>query len=932
MTNFKRFTLFLLAFACNCGLMMAGVNATLRGRVVDDKTGEALVGATIQCVQTGRTFLTDNDGKFSISSLAPRVYTITASYLGYKKSSVSVNPAKADTMVVIRMEENEAVLGVATVTGEAKRNTENALVSVQRQSLVVQNGVSAQQISKTQDKDASEVIRRVPGISIIDQKFVMVRGLSQRYNNVWINGAAVPSSEADSRAFSFDIIPSSQVDNLQIIKSPAPQYPADFSGGFIMIDTKDVPNKNATSFSIGTSVNDETHFHRFLSSKGSATDFLGFDNGLRSLHGGLNASMLPTDGGKGIDLLRNGLNNDWKIRQRHLRPDFNLAANISRSHEFDNGALLALLAAANYSNTHRTYAPMENAFFGAYDLTHDESVYLHRFSDRQFSQNARLGAMFNLTFVPANGMGKYEWKNIFNQLGNNRFTDRTGTDAQSNEIREAEYYYASRTTYNTQLTAKYVWASSRLDWNAGYAYANRNLPDRRHYTLDDQLEKGNVGLTTGNEISREFTRLNEHTGSTGMNYRKDFEMKYYTPQLLAGAYSEYRTRAYNTRSFIYAWDPSDNHLPAGFRYLDLPSALLQDGNYGDQGLYLLDDTRLTNDYSGNHLIASAYAAANLPFGRFNVFAGVRFEHSRMTLESNLSDYERRTAKRHYEGNDFFPSLNTVWKVNERHQLRLSYGRSINRPEFREISTSVFYDFDLASNVQGNTELKACHVDNFDLRYEWYPSRGDQITVAGFYKSFDAPIEWSYTVTGGTDVVYSFVNAKRAYSLGIEVDIRKNLAFMGMKDFTLVFNGSAIKSRVNFSEGSRQKDRPMQGQSPYLVNLGLFYAHDIWNASLQYNRIGKRLIGVGRNLGSTGDQTVNIPDSYEMPRNSLDLSASVALGRFELKVGARDILAEKVFFKQFNDVTLSDGTEKHVEEVTRAYKPGREFNAMLTYKF
>lgn len=156
--------------------------------------------------------------------------------------------------------------------------------------------------------------------------------------------------------------------------------------------------------------------------------------------------------------------------------------------------------------------------------------------------------------------------------------------------------------------------------------------------------------------------------------------------------------------------------------------------------------------------------------------------------------------------------------------------------------------------------------------------------------------------------------------------------MGMKDFTLVFNGSAIKSRVNFQEGTRQKDRPMQGQSPYLVNLGLFYAHDIWNASLQYNRIGKRLIGVGRNLGSTGDQTVNIPDSYEMPRNSLDLSASVALGRFELKVGARDILAEKVFFKQFNDVTLSDGTEKHVEEVTRAYKPGREFNAMLTYKF
>ena len=932
MIYLRRLTLFLLAFACSCGLLMAGINATLRGRVIDGKTGEALIGATIQCLQTGRTVLTDTDGKFTIGSLAPRVYTITASYLGYKKVSVNVNPAKIDTMLVVRMEENDAILGVATVTGEARRNTENALVSVQRQSLVVQNGVSAQQISRTQDKDASEVIRRVPGISIIDQKFVMVRGLSQRYNNVWINGAAVPSSEADSRAFSFDIIPSSQVDNLQIIKSPAPQYPADFSGGFIMIDTKDVPNKNGAAISIGTSVNDATHFHHFLSSKGSETDFLGFDNGMRSLQGGLNATMTQTPGEKGIDLLRNGLNNDWSIRRRSLLPDYNLSANVNRSRELSNGALLAMLAAANYSSAHRTYAPMENAFFGAYDLTHDESVYLHQYTDRQFSHNVRLGAMLNFTFVPANGMGKYEWKNIFNQLGNDRYTDRTGFDAQSNEIREAEYYYASRTTYNTQLTGKYVWAASRLDWNAGYAYANRNLPDRRHYSLDDQLEKGRVGLTTGNEISREFTRLNEHMGSAGVNYRKDFNLKSFTPQLLTGAYAEYRTRAYNTRSFIYAWDPSDNSLPSNFRYMDLQTELLQTPNYGDHGLYLLDDTKLTNDYNGNHLIASAYAAANLPFGALNVYAGVRFEHSRMTLESNLSDYERRTAKRHYDGNDIFPSLNAVYKFNDIHQLRLSYGRSINRPEFREISTSVFYDFDLASNVQGNTELKACHIDNFDLRYEWYPSRGDQITVAGFYKRFDAPIEWSYTVTGGTDVVYSFVNAKRAHSLGIEVDIRKNLAFIGLKDFTLVFNGSAIKSRVNFAQGSRQKNRPMQGQSPYLINLGLFYAHNIWNASLQYNRIGKRLIGVGRNLGSTGDQTVNIPDSYEMPRNALDLSASVALGHFELKVGARDILAEKVLFKQFNDVTLLDGTAKHVEEVTRAYKPGREFNATLTYKF
>ncbi len=911
---------------------MASVAATLRGRVVDGRTGEALMGVTLQLLQAGRTAVSAEDGSFAFDGLGQRTYTLTATYLGYHKATLSVNPARTDSAVVVRMDELEESLGTAVVTAKARHNTEGAIVTVQRQSLVVQNGVSSQQISKTQDKDASEVIRRVPGISIIDDKFVMVRGLSQRYNNVWINGAAVPSSEADSRAFSFDIIPSSQVDNMQIIKSPAPQYPADFSGGFILIDTKDVPSQNGARITLGTSVNDRTHFRTFLAGKGSGTDFLGFDNGLRSLSGGLNATLVNTPGGKGIDLLRNGLNNDWTVRRRNPWPDLSLAADVNRTKNFESGAVLALLASANYSNSSRTYAPMENSLFGAYDLTHDESVYLHRYEDRQYSSKTRLGAMLNLTFVPATGSGRYEWKNIFNQLATDRYTDRTGLDAQSNTVREAEYYYSSRTTYNTQLTGKYTWDASRFDWNAGYAYANRNLPDRRRYSLDDQLEKGQVGLTTGNELSREFTRLDEHIASAAANYRRDFEGRHIAPQLYTGAYGEYRTRSYRTRSFIYAWDYADNTLPKGFRYLDLPTQLLQDTNYGDQGLYLIDDTKLTNDYDGHQLTASAYGAVNLPIGAFNVYAGVRFEHVRQTLVSNTSDTERRTSSRHYDGNDLFPSLNATYKLGSAHQLRFSYGRSINRPEFREISTSVFYDFDLASNVQGNTELRSCHIDNVDLRYEWYPSQGDQISLAAFYKHFDSPIEWNYTVTGGTDVVYYYVNAKRAQSFGLELDVRKNLGFMGLRDFTLVFNGSLIKSQVNFEKGSRQKNRPMQGQSPYLVNLGLFYSHGAWNASAQYNRIGKRLVGVGRNLGSTGSQLVNIPDSYEMPRNSLDLSASVRLGKFEIKAGVRDVFAEKVLFKQFNDVTLADGTSKTVEEVTRAYRPGRDFNLSLSYAF
>lgn len=914
-------------------MAVAQVNAAvLRGKVIDAQTGEALPGASVQILQAGKTTITDEAGLFEFGGLGQRGYTLVCSYITYEKQTLTVYPARTDTLLVIALKPYEESLGVATVTVKARRNTEQALVNLQKQSLVLQNGVSAQQIAKTQDRDASEVIRRVPGISIIDQKFVMVRGLSQRYNNVWINGAAVPSSEADSRAFSFDIIPSSQVDNMQIVKSPAPNYPADFSGGFILIDTKEVPNENSARIAVGGSINDQTHFSSFAHGNTSSTDFLGFDNGLRSLPGGLDAVLPTTPLGRGIDMANSGLNNDWRVKRFSPIADLSLSADFNRSKDYANGAVLAVLGSLNYSNTYKTYDPMTNALFGAYDLTNDRSVLLHNYTDRQYSHNARLGAMLNLTFVPAKGVGRYEWKNIFNQLGTDRYTDREGFNAQSNRIKEAEYYYSSRTTYNTQLTAKYVWELSRMDWSAGYAYANRNLPDRRRYTLDNQLDPARVGLTTGNEINREFTRLDEHIASAALNYRYDLGTDVFAPQLLGGAYAEYRSREYRTRSFIYGWDPAANDLPADFRYLDLANDLLAGNYYGDRGLYLLDDTNRRDDYSGRHLMASGYLAANVTLGQLGLYGGVRYEHSRMELISNTRSYEVSPQSTFYDTDNFFPSINANWRFNTAHQMRLSYGRSINRPEFREVSSSVFHDFDLSASVQGNPELTDCHVDNLDLRYEFYPSKGDQITVAAFYKHFDAPIEWTYTVSGGTDLIYSYQNADGAHSYGVEIDVRKSLDFVGLKDFTLVMNASLIKSRVNFAATSRQKDRPMQGQSPYLVNAGLFYAHGPWNASVLYNCIGKRLIGVGRSLGSTADQTVNIPDAYEMPRHVVDLSASHTWRHLTLTLGVKDLLAQRVNFKQTNDVTLDDGSQRHVDEITRSYRPGRTLNLRLTYTF
>ena len=389
--------------------------AVLRGTITDKATKEPLIGAAVQLSGTNIGTITDVDGNFELAGLRNGTYKLIISYVSYCTQIVEVT-INGMFEIKVELEQDNQQLGEVVVVADAKKNTENAIITQQRTSLVMQTGVSAQQITKTQDKDASEVIRRVSGISIIEEKFVMVRGLSQRYNNVWINNSAVPSSEADARAFSFDIIPSSQLDNMLVVKSPAPEYPADFSGGFILVNTKDVPSSNLFTISVGTSLNDQTHFKKFLYNKGSGTDFLGFDNGFRSLKGGINAVLNPIN--NGYDLLNNGLNNDWTVKDRRPLADLSMNMNFSRRWVDSSGRTLAMLGTVNYSNSYKTYLDMDNNLFGAYDTTHDCSNYLRKSIDDQYNHNVRIGTMLNFTYVPASGNSRYEFKNIFNQLGN----------------------------------------------------------------------------------------------------------------------------------------------------------------------------------------------------------------------------------------------------------------------------------------------------------------------------------------------------------------------------------------------------------------------------------------------------------------------------------------------------------------------------------
>lgn len=364
----KRYTKIIIAATLITLLPATAWCAVIKGTVRDLSSGEPLAGATVSVSGTTMAAFTDENGLFVLNKLKAGTYTLIVNYLSYQTLTLADQQVVESTPLTldIRLKADDQNLDEVVVVGQMRRNTELGMIAATKTSLVIQSGVSSQQIKIAQDKDASEAIRRVPGISLINDKFVMVRGLSERYNNVWINGSAVPSTEADSRAFSFDIIPSSQLENIAIVKSPAPEYPADFSGGFILLTTKDLPAENNFTLSVGGNINDATHFRDFQYNKGSRTDFLGFDNGLRALPGGIDATLNPI-AGNGVDLQGNGFNNDWRVRTMKPVGDLSLSADVSRIRRLADGGKLGLIGALNYSNSYKTFLDMENSLFGAYD-------------------------------------------------------------------------------------------------------------------------------------------------------------------------------------------------------------------------------------------------------------------------------------------------------------------------------------------------------------------------------------------------------------------------------------------------------------------------------------------------------------------------------------------------------------------------------------
>ncbi len=943
--------MFLVFLFLSSGL--AGQTGSITGTVKDKSNSEVLIGTTVQIDGSTTGTTTDINGQFILKNLKPGKYNLKVSYVSYSPEYIqNVNVEKDKTVNIdVELEANTVSLSDITVTAVRRTNTEISMITDIKASQFVSTGISGQQISKTLDKDASEVVKRVPGITIMDNRFLIVRGLSQRYNNVWLNNAATPSAEADVKAFSFDIIPSSMIENIMIFKSPAAELPADFSGGFVKISTKNLPEKNGFFLSYGTGISETTTFGEFYRPLSSSTDWLGYDNGSRALPSDmpshLNQYELATNPviRERITSIGRELNNNWLPVSGTAYPDQKFLAGMNRKFRFGK-ATIGNITAVTY-NLSNSSEKIQNTDYSIYDYSLDKPSYLNQFTDQQFSNSARIAVMNN-TSVSLGNDNRIEFRNLFNQAGSSRYIRRTGREWYNNGryIRSDELRYLSRSIYTGQLAGYHSFDKGRttIDWILGYASSNKKEPDTKRYRyLRDESDENKYMLLFSDQPdlssqSRMWINLGEHTISGLINFTRQLDLGRFKPEIKAGLYIENKDRSFHARNFGYAKASLESVF--GQTYLPVDQIFTDENINLTTGIKLSEVTALSDSYTaGNNQIAG-YLSAKIPAGnKINIYAGLRVEKNRQTLSS----YKQASSVQVNVDRDtvnIFPSANVTYNLSDKSLIRAAYGMTVNRPEFREIAPFYYVDFEQNAGIYGAPHIRQAYVHNFDLRYELYPDHGETFNIGVFYKRFINPIE--QIILGNNPTQYSFENVESANSMGIESELRKSLDFIpGFRNFTAVLNASVIKSHVTFPYGSLSRNRPLEGQSPYIINAGLYYQGESNGlmVSALYNIIGKRIVAVGR---PSPNEWEDIPDIYEMPRNVIDITISKTFGkRFEIKAGIKDILNEKAEHMQsikttVNMETYSKGANQGFKEFnrnqyTRIFYPGRYFSLGITFR-
>jgi TonB-dependent receptor len=915
--------------------------AILSGVIKNEKSNEVLEGATIFLIEYTRGTYADESGKFSFSNLKPGKYSLVCSYIGYKRDTITgieVKAGKETTLEIFMISEGENVLEEVRITEVRTTVSEASLVTELKENDQVVSGVSAEQIRKGPDRDAAEVMRRLPGVTLTDDRFVMIRGLNERYNIVLLNGGPAPGSEADSKAFSFDLIPSGMISRIMVTKTPAPEFPGEVAGGVIQVQTQSMPDKNLFQFGYSLGIRQYTTGQDFSSGLGSPSDFLGFDNGRRNLPVGFPSHLNTVNSANDLNAVSTSMNNLWEINTSSGAPDMRL--NASFAHKFDlKGLTLGTTSALTYSNT-LSHTRIDRYNYNAYNNLTKTSDTIYHYIDNQYNRNARIGLMSNWSLLFPSGH-LIEWRNLLNQSGLLSTTERSGVNQEEgSEVRNYSLGWQERSLYSTQLMGKHPLKKDimELEWQGGYSINTRREPDlRRLRTIrpiggPDSVRYQTVIPPSASTLdaSRFYSDNQEEIISGKLELSNTLKVSDNKElKIKIGVWAESKTRDFSARWMSYK-KANTATFDASLLYLPLDNIFSPQNINSTNGFVLTEGTNPSDTYSASNQNIAGFISARYPLLKWvTLQGGLRAENNVQKLSSR--DYNNNSVEVNTPQFRLLPSGGITFQPSPLHFIRLLGGVTLNRPEFRELAPFAYYDFAFNNVLYGNPALKTPYIQNADLRWEFYPTLSEFIHAGIFYKHFQNPIEQFFvpgTGSGGTRN-FTFTNAASAQSVGFETEVRKSfkdlLPVPIIRDLNLVVNLALIHTEVNLGDSSsgQKQIRPMQGQAPYVVNGGLFYRADSIGLQVMalYNVFGKRLFAVG---------TFGTPDIYEMPRHQLDVTISKSLGKYtELRFAVQDLLNSRYFLQQDSN---EDGTIAKNEEKILTTRRGRYTTLSISFRF
>ncbi len=901
------------------------------GVVASKGSDETLLEAIVTVVGRKEQAVTDVDGRYRLE-LPPGTYQLRVLYELHKparvKNVVVVGGRVARIDVSLQPDET-AVEEVTAIEAEAERASAATQLMLRKKAAQASDSIGAQDIAKTPDRNAAEAVKRVVGTTVVDGRYIFVRGLGDRYTSSLLNGAPLPSPEPDRQAVPLDMFPTLVLSDLTISKTFVPDMPGDFAGGMLDIHTRDLPSRFLFQVTGGLGANTLSTFGGRLDYTGGSTDWLGFDDGGRALPREVPASRVvaidPVTGRRN-DLTEVGraINRPMGLERSFALPHGTLSAVVGDSFRLGGQRVLGYVFGGTYS---RRFQKRYDEVLRRFDPDPERPGELVLRNDYR--------AETGTDTVTWSGLGTVSYAfdadhklAVTGLYSRNAEKEARRVEGRNDEslVRDERLRFSNRALVYGQVRGEHRVRSldgGTLTWSLLQSRATLNDPALRQTVYDFDQTTGQYTFAGNAPTSGQnfFAAQGETTRGGVIHWLQPLARHDDAPKLKAGAMVTLRGRTFQARRFRFqrntAADRSIFFLP--------PSELFVDENVGSFAagapLELEEWTRPTDSYAARYDVYAGYVMSDLPIGsRLRLVVGPRLESSIQTIDSYdpFSGSTERVRSR-LSRTDILPSANVIVKVTKDSNVRLSATRTVARPQLRELAPFIFTEYLGARETLGNPELDRTSIVNLDARFEIFPGPSEVLAASVFHKRFDKPIE-TFIIPTGKGVV-SYQNAKGAVNTGIELEGRKSLGFVRpwMKELGLLANVTWVHSRVEIDPvtGGIQtsQERPLAGQSPFVVNAALDWTHEATKTRgrILYNVQGRRLSEVG---------TQGVPDTYEQPRHVVDFSIAQGIGEHvDLKLTIENLFDAPVRFTQ--------GASGDAP-IVRAYSLGQTFWLLATY--